>query len=112
MSKVLATPSELGWLAGLLEGEGCFSLNTSNNRKYVRFVIASVDKDVLDRVSQLIGRTSVNKMKKYKPHHKDTWRLTVSGELAAAWMEAVLPLMGVRRRQQIEHALRERTVYE
>jgi hypothetical protein len=51
---------ELGWVAGLLEGEGCFFVNTSGTPQYgpyayARVAVCMTDRDVLERLQEVTG---------------------------------------------------------
>lgn len=43
------------WLAGLLEGEGCFSVRQDGQRRSPKVLINMTDKDVIERVAALVG---------------------------------------------------------
>jgi hypothetical protein len=40
-----------------------------------------------------------------KPHHKPTYRAVINGRRAADWMIRLRPLMGERRKEQIDRAI-------
>ena len=94
-----APKEEIYWLAGLIEGEGCFY----QQARYVPiFVIAMSDVDVIHKVSWLLdGATQsfheLNKRKMY--------RVTISGAKAIKLMLIMYPLMGNRRRIKIKEIL-------
>lgn len=96
------TDQELGWVAGVLEGEGCFDYNRTP--KYPRVRAEMTDEDVIDRLHRLVGGRK-HAPKKRKGHWKQSYGLIVNGAEAVALMEAVLPLMGERRRAKIERLL-------
>lgn len=60
------TEIEVAWLAGLLEGEGSFGLDTRALHKYKvstappapYIKISMVDKDVIERVAVLVNKNS------------------------------------------------------
>lgn len=98
------TENELHWLAGLLEGEGCFT-TTGKAKCYPAVYMVSTDRDVVKRAAALMG-CNVQILKhtseiSRKPQH----RAVVQGTKAKALMEAVLPLMGTRRSERIRELL-------
>jgi hypothetical protein len=100
---------EIGWLSGLLEGEGYFGTIPSHvgcqTYRYPRVGVSMTDRDVIDRVAS-IWAVGVNAGKE-KPSRKRVYKTVVIGKRAAAWMYALQPLMGQRRREQIGRALEE-----
>jgi hypothetical protein len=101
--------SRIGWLSGLLEGEGYFGIIPSHvggqTYRYPRVGISMTDRDVIARVAS-IWTVGVQSDKK-KPSRKQVYKTLIYGKRAAAWMYALLPLMGQRRREQIRRALKE-----
>ena len=64
---------EWAWLAGLFEGEACFSIISGFPRLFIRMT----DEDIVNRVANYFG-TSVRKDIRPDPNHKDTYRTQVS----------------------------------
>ena len=66
------------WLAGLIDGEGCF--NFSHNSPRIRIVLEERDKFVLDYIFQTIGGNILKRtpQKSWKPHWKTQyeWGIT------------------------------------
>lgn len=92
------------WLVGILEGEGCFSSRKKTYSPYI--VLQMTDKDVVDRVGQIWGKTETNWFRRRaRPHYKDIHITSLSGEPAARWMIALQPYMGARRKERIRQAL-------
>lgn len=100
---------ETAWLAGLLEGEGCFGLyqkKSTTGESYPVFTceIRMTDKDVLDKVVEItklgkVGGPRVNNGLGHKPIFH--WKLTKKSEVAFV-LKAVLPLMCSRRSDKIK----------
>lgn len=84
------------WLAGLLEGEGCFDLHRG---KYPRIRLAMTDRDVVGRAATLLG-AKVRLSLRQAPNAA-TWHAEVSGKKAARAMAEILPYMGARRSGKI-----------
>jgi len=108
----MATPEqEIIWLAGLLEGEGCFymdkQLSRSGSGEYTRtpkISVGMVDEDVIVHVARLFG-TKVYAAKPYR-EGKRMYTATTSGVKAAWLMRAILPWMGARRSEKISEVLK------
>ncbi len=95
---------DLHWLAGLLEGEGSFLAGPPSRPTHPIVAVEMTDEDIVARIAQLWG-CSYQLWPRRKSHHKDTFRVRLTGGSAVAAMRAVYPLLGNRRRQQIDTAL-------
>jgi hypothetical protein len=114
---VVETPipeADLRWLAGLLEGEGCFGGYWHGRGPYFQPVIqlAMTDRDVVSQAAMLMGtRVSASPSDKRRVC-KPMWRCAVSGSRAIQWMADLHALMGERRRQKIESVMTEWVEYQ
>ncbi len=87
------------WLAGYLEGEGCFSLNTGSPR----ILVSATDEDVVRRAAMLMnGNVYVRKCP-----GKTQWRVSIHSSSAAGWMMMLYPFMGIRRASKIKLILNQ-----
>jgi hypothetical protein len=84
---------DIAWLAGLLEGEGCFM------GPYPQIIVSSTDKDVVDRLAKITDSKVYGPV---KTTHKDQYRVTICGTRAIEWMETIYSLMGIRRKSKIK----------
>jgi hypothetical protein len=97
-------------LAGLLEGEGCFYIDSSvpTVRSKIGVRLEMADKDVIQRACNIMpnsGKVSaVNR--EDKPGTKTTFVARWYGQKAENIMKRVLPYMGERRKAKIEECLR------
>ncbi len=95
---------DLHWLAGLLEGEGSFVAGPPSAPRSPIVQVCMVDRDIIDRTGALFG-TGVNVI----PPRSEGWRtaysVRVRGARALLWMRRLRPLMGERRRGQIDRAI-------
>ena len=90
---------DLHWLAGLLEGEGCFSLNSANG-PYVK--LAMTDREPVERAALLMGSESYVAARKTLAG-KPVYITELSGAKRVRELISKLhPLMSPRRRKQIE----------
>lgn len=90
------------WLAGLLEGEGCFHVKT--NKTPLGITLEMTDEDIVKRVSNITGN-SYCKVKKRKTFYKQSFKTTVRGKVAIEIMKLILPIMGVRRSIRIKECI-------
>lgn len=94
-----ATPIDIAWLAGLVEGEG----NISINGRSFTIRVKMTDQDVIAHASELLGgkvypsRVPLNR--------RPQWLTQVKGATAAGWAMTLYPWLGLRRRQQVRDAL-------
>lgn len=103
------TEADLNWLAGWLEGEGCFSFmrRTSKLTGYEerKFVISasSIDRDVISRVAALLDINITGPERRKLPHHKPCYTCRLGKrEDVLEWCRKLRPLMGGRRQGQID----------
>lgn len=104
--------TDRGWLAGLLEGEGCFATVCNYTRKDGTKTLSPcvslsmTDKDVVERAASLIGFTGSIHVRKRKNH---TWKplyvMQAKGTKALEVMATVQDLMGTRRREKITEVM-------
>jgi hypothetical protein len=95
------TDIEAAWLAGLLEGEGCFRRSECNA---FQISLEMTDKDIVERAAKLMnGRVYQRKMR--KEHWKTQWHVHVGADNGKATLLRILPFMGERRTQKINEIL-------
>jgi len=63
-----------------------------------------IDEDVVRRVAAMFARKPTCSQRR-KAHWHPTWAVRITGAKAVAWMTALHPLMGERRRAQIDRAI-------
>ena len=96
------TDIELAWLAGLLEGEGCFSYRRDRDIPTVE--VKMTDLDVINRVARLMGRT-VTPIPAQREGYQPQYRARIQGEPARELMRRLQPHMGKRRAARIAELL-------
>lgn len=100
-------PVDSGWLAGILEGEGCFTTSGSA-RRYIRIDLVSTDRDVVERAALLMDDSRVGVVGKTSTvSRKQQYRTTLSGARAARVMLTVLPQLGQRRAERVTGLLEQ-----
>lgn len=103
----------LGWIVGILEGEGCFGAYADSRRPStfsVKIQMESTDYDVVVRLNSLVpGRVwESNYPSKTKsfPNAKPSWRWAISDKSSVKELCIKLyPYMSERRKQQIDKVL-------
>lgn len=100
----MSTEAEIGWAAGLYEGEGTIGVHPPYG---VRLIIKMTDLDVLVRWQRVIAIGKIyGPYQPKNPKHKPTWELRV-----ANWRDIIdvcaklLPWMCSRRQAQMEAVL-------
>src|SRR5712691_1015928 len=104
VSRPAADPLDVAWLAGLLEGEGSFFPGPPSAPRLPVLAVAMTDEDVMARVGALLGR-KVSSIRPRRQGWLPTFQVRVTGAKAVSWMIAVRPLLGRRRREQVDRAL-------
>jgi hypothetical protein len=95
---------DLHWLAGLLEGEGSFMPGEPSNPNAPRISLAMTDFDIVRRAADLFGIKSIS-TRAGKPGWQTSYSFHLKGRRAIVMMQQLYPLMGARRKTQIERAL-------
>lgn len=108
-SLVRVRDEELHWVAGLLEGEGCFTPKSRKLRDRTSFnpliQVTSTDRDVLERLVSLVGGRIGGPYPTRRETHRPTYQWQFAGERARELMVLVRPLMFERRQKQIDIAI-------
>lgn len=91
---------QLYWLAGLLEGEGCFSLN----KGMPSISLNMTDEDVVVQARNIMCPTySINIYN--PPKGKPAYSFHFGGNLAISWMMTLYSLMKRRRKEKIRELI-------
>ena len=99
------TTTEIAWLAGLYEGEGCLNKDKRRKASY-RINIVMTDKDVIERLGRVSGVGKVRGQTKQEAHHKDQYRWTVHKRKdIRSILSNILPYLGDRRAHDALNAL-------
>jgi hypothetical protein len=101
--------NKMAWLAGLLEGEGCFLVAYSkcgpHRYPHARIDLATTDEDVIRHAAYVMG-TSV-RAQPVRGRYKQVWRTQAYSHKAQALMQLLFPMMGARRKAKIREILTE-----
>lgn len=90
------TKCDVVWLAGLLEGEGCFSLKHG-----LQVSLNMTDLDVVTRAMQVFPGTTNIWAKPATARTKCAYAISWNGRTAYELMKQILPEMGERRTEKI-----------
>lgn len=115
-SEMSEPPSEIdyAWAAGLLEGEGCFSIHqrsTRRNTKSVAIHCEMTDQDVIEKLHSVFGIGTVNLRanihgRRDTRNRKPTWIWSVQSKIGVLEVIIrVLPYLGNRRRVKAQELL-------
>ncbi len=101
---------ELGWVAGLIEGEGCFTIKKSKRKNgfscQPQLKVSMTDEDVVRRLASLIPVGNVLRAGRKTKGGKDVWMWTLTNSQALIDLMIVIRLlMGERRRERIDFIL-------
>ena len=102
----MASVKEIAWVAGILEGEGCFF--ASNKKCLASAVIAlvSTDLDVILKFKEITKcQNQVQISRRNSKYWKTSYKILVSGNLSIQWMMTIYSLMGTRRKEKIAELL-------
>lgn len=105
--------ADIYWIAGLIEGEGCFTRRKGSSPRSSPIIqIIMTDKDVVIRAAQILGAAKVIKSREgpkrdNRPSTKDIYRVVLYGRRAVSWCMTLYPIMGERRQARIRELLDE-----
>jgi hypothetical protein len=100
------SPIDIAWAAGLIEGEGSIQVRKKANGASV--VVQMTDEDVLKSMQSRLGIGTVNGPYGHAGTsvRKPRWMWQIGHQRdVARLLLAITPMMGVRRREQIDRAV-------
>lgn len=103
----LKIKDSIEWLAGLLDGEGCFQLSNGSSPQ---IVIQMTDEDVIKRVAEL-WNGNYSKIIVTNPYHSNLFVTRIYSINAIEWMIKVYPFMGSRRKLKIKEIVNYYNLY-
>jgi len=109
--------NDIYWMAGLIEGEGCFTFAINGapykGKKYMtsQITIKMTDKDIVERAAKLLGVTCVKIGKMEYSYYKQAYKCRAVGPRARGWMMTIYPLMSRRRKDKIREILNKEIEY-
>lgn len=103
MADNLKIRDQIIWLAGLIEGEGCFTYTLQNGP---RVSIKMVDEDTIIKISA-IWKAPYHKINKQKSTWQDSYMISIYGSKAIQWMLSIYSLMSIRRKNKIRSIVQQ-----
>jgi hypothetical protein len=100
------TDLELGWIVGMIEGEGTFGTRTNRlGSKYATIEASSTDEEVIIRLQSILGGR-VNGPYPNGKGCKHYWRWVLAKQAAVFELaEIIMPLLSERRRHRLQQRL-------
>ena len=98
------TSIEIGWVAGFLEGEGCFRSEGSAG-KTPRIDATQVEYSPIARLIDLFGGHSWLE-ERQKPFHQPAYKWYLRGPMSIQVMMTIYPLMSPKRKKEIERCIK------
>lgn len=92
---------DIYWLAGILDGEGCFSLD---HGKFPIISLAMTDEDIVVRVRNMIN-PKVHISSRVPLSYKRMYIVRFFNYYSIGWMMTLYPLLSLRRKKQIRDIL-------
>jgi hypothetical protein len=89
--------NELYWIAGFLEGEGCFARCGGT----IVVTVSQVQKEPLERLYKLLGGSPIHQYSHKNPKHNPFYRWQIYGKKAERLMKSVFPIMSPKRQEKI-----------
>lgn len=97
------TVRDIAWLAGLLEGEGCFFI--AKRHTNARVVLGMTDADIVQRAAAMVGNPAVYTRRQQNPKHKTQYWWVLHGHRAIGLMFTIYSFMGERRKAKIRECV-------
>ena len=109
MKQDISTDEMLPWVAGLLEGEGCFQMT---DEIYPRVKLEMCDMDVVAQFADFCRMrydttTTISYHEPHNPDHSPRYIYRINGKKAIALMEDIYEWMGIRRQEKIDMLIRK-----
>lgn len=107
------SPFDLGWVAGLVEGEGYIGVIRNKRKRFIypTVVVVMTDRDVLDNLARVVGHGHVRRRTsaqlRANPHYKPQFAWQLVGSKAGILLRQIQLWMGQRRAARIDEVLDE-----
>lgn len=96
------TDSQIGYLAGIIDGEGYIGMcQTKPNRYLLRVVVTSTSEDLANWIKSTTGLGKINHRKMAHRQRQDVFEWRVFGNDAGVLLSKLSPLLLVKRAQSI-----------
>lgn len=100
----MTSEAEIGYIAGLLEGEGSFSIK-GRSSPYISFCMT--DEDTVIKACNIMNvrLSKIGKRIDKRPNTKPTYYIAIYGRDAMKWMRMIRPYMSIRRGIKIDEVI-------
>jgi hypothetical protein len=96
---IIMSDLDIAWLAGILEGEGCFS--TPSSKRGMVITVSMTDKDIIERLTEITGIGTISSSTPTPPRKPYwNWRVSTTADSIRIAL-SVAPFLGERRRNKI-----------
>lgn len=93
--------TDVAYLAGLFDGEGCISVNTHKKTGYGSLqCLMTMTNQYLINLLQLQFGGSVNKLKRRKETWRDQYLWCIHAKTAVDFLELLMPYLKIKRPEQ------------
>jgi hypothetical protein len=96
------TESEIAWLAGIYEGEGCCKISSG---RAIGVEIVMTDEDIIQRLHELTGVGYVHTLAQRNEKYKQVYKWNVGSADAVEFLTTILPWLGKRRSIRAKNAI-------
>jgi hypothetical protein len=96
--------TDLAWAAGLIEGEGCFTIHS---KRHPYLILDMTDKDVIEKLHSIFPFGNIRGPYRHKtrPEYKDRWRFDAYGPKARHIIINIFPYMCSRRKAKMKELM-------
>lgn len=99
---------DIGFVAGIIDGEGCFTINKYFKNPQIGIQVQMTDKDTIFKLRDLTGLGTIVEIDRKTANWKTVWRWNVSKQKdSSSLMMTIYPLMSERRKIKIKECLTE-----
>lgn len=100
---VIMTEAQIAWVAGIIEGEGCFSVSNKSPKSWW-ISVRVTDLDIIKRLQAYTGIGSTNQDKStYYIGKKPVYSWIVTKKVQRVWLaNLIMPWLGERRSKRLK----------
>lgn len=90
---------DLAYLAGLIDGEGCFDIHTDNrnNSSFPRIRVEMTHRETVEWIQQIFPGVKMQSIHRANRNHSDTYRWCVQGPKAITVARLIIPYLKGKR---------------
>ena len=108
-------PTELAWIAGIWEGEGCWVYRkgrpSRKEKSYLRMQMVMTDEDIMERVGAIMDGRKITYSDGGPAHkaagQKPVYGITLQGKSASRWTDLMKPYLGKRRLEKYQFIMEQ-----